>query len=111
MNESNGLTVITPMGRLKAKGLVAIASCLLLAGAVGVGWAFSLDQQKRAAEHWLISEALNEQTKRLESIFWAVLLGPGQRKDEIENLPLPSWVQELRDKRARDEWLKKQPAR
>ena len=110
MNESNGLTVITPMGRLKAKGLVAIMSCLLLAGAGGAGWAFSLDQEKRAAEHELIRETLNEQTKRLEGIFWAVLLGPGQRKDEIENLPLPSWVQELRDKRARDEWLKRQPA-
>ena len=111
MNDTpgSGLTVITPLGRLKAKGVVSIMACLILLGAVGIGWMFSIDQQARTVEHGLMRDSLNEQTKRLESIFWAVLLGPGQRRDEIENLPLPTWVQELRDKRARDEWLKKQP--
>lgn len=107
--ESNGLTVSLPIGSAKAKGTLAVAALILLLLVGSMGWMTYMAITTGGREHDVLSRALLEQTQRLESIFWAVLLSQGQRNAELDNLPLPGWVQELKDRRARDEWLRKQP--
>ena len=111
----SGLTLMTPLGRLNAKGPVTISVilALVLMGAIVllIHSYLSRIETVVTSEHASLNQNIAGLVRRTEGLTYATLLSTPQGRELAERMDIPAWFQESMDDKRRQDWMSKQPKR